>query len=185
MKEASRYLGVSPQTVYLWVERKQIPHLRVMGRNIRFLQNVDLETFLRFFQTGDGECLDRENMIGVVYRRERRRAVLVDSLSRQKRGKTQGIHIHARSWQEAQRLLRERLQARDSNALDVIRKGEKLSLEQWADFFLENYSKPPVRAEKTILPTSESSCRKASQERLCLTEIGGHHCGRHRDLPSQ
>ena len=45
--------------------------------------------------------------------------------------------------------MRERLQARDSNALDVIRKGEKLSLEQWADFFLENYSKPPVRAEKT------------------------------------
>src|SRR5258708_3765773 len=34
-------------------------------------------------------------------------------------------------------------------SLDVIRKGEKLSLEQWADFFLENYSKPPVRAEKT------------------------------------
>jgi hypothetical protein len=31
----------------------------------------------------------------------------------------------------------------------VIRKGEKLSLEQWADFFLENYSKPPVRAETT------------------------------------
>jgi hypothetical protein len=24
-----------------------------------------------------------------------------------------------------------------------------LSLEQWADFFLENYSKPPMRAEKT------------------------------------
>jgi len=44
VKEASRYLGVSPQTVYLWVERKQIPHLRVMGRNIRFLK-TDLETF--------------------------------------------------------------------------------------------------------------------------------------------
>lgn len=54
-----------------------------------------------------------------------------------------------KDWQEAQRMLRERLQARDSNVLDVIRKGEKLSLEQWADFFLENYSKPPVRAEKT------------------------------------
>jgi hypothetical protein len=53
-------------------------------------------------------------------------------------------------WQEAQQLLRERLQARDSNVLDVVRKGEKLSLEQWADFFLENYSKPPVRAEKTL-----------------------------------
>lgn len=39
--------------------------------------------------------------------------------------------------------------ARDTNVLDAIRKGETLSLEQWADFFLENYSKPPVRAEKT------------------------------------
>jgi integrase len=26
---APKYLGVSPQAVYLWVERKQIPHLRV------------------------------------------------------------------------------------------------------------------------------------------------------------
>ncbi len=55
-----------------------------------------------------------------------------------------------KDWQEAQQMLRERLQARDSNVLDVIRKGEKLSLEQWADFFLEYYSKPPVRAEKTL-----------------------------------
>jgi excisionase family DNA binding protein len=42
--EAAQFLGVSRQTVYLWVERKQIPHLRVMGRNIRFLQS-DLEPF--------------------------------------------------------------------------------------------------------------------------------------------
>ena len=39
VKEAARFLGVSVQTVYLWVERKQIPHLRVMGRNIRFLKS--------------------------------------------------------------------------------------------------------------------------------------------------
>ena len=39
VKEAAKFLGVSPQTVYLWVERKQIPHLRVMGRNIRFLKS--------------------------------------------------------------------------------------------------------------------------------------------------
>ena len=39
VKEAARFLGVSQQTVYLWVERKQIPHLRVMGRNIRFLKS--------------------------------------------------------------------------------------------------------------------------------------------------
>ena len=30
--EAAAYLGVSPQTVYRWVERKQIPHLRVMAK---------------------------------------------------------------------------------------------------------------------------------------------------------
>ena len=52
-------------------------------------------------------------------------------------------------WQEANKRLRERLQARDDNLLEVIRKGETLAYEQWADFFLENYSKPPVRAEKT------------------------------------
>jgi excisionase family DNA binding protein len=49
VKEAAYYLGVSPQTVYLWVERKQIPHLRVMGRNIRFLKS-DLETFRASFK---------------------------------------------------------------------------------------------------------------------------------------
>ena len=52
-------------------------------------------------------------------------------------------------WQEANRKLRERLQARDDNLLEVMRKGETLAYGQWADFFLENYSKPPVRAEKT------------------------------------
>lgn len=49
VKEAARYLGVSPQTVYLWVERKQIPHFRVMGRNIRFLKS-DLDPFRATFK---------------------------------------------------------------------------------------------------------------------------------------
>ena len=44
VRQAALFLGVSPQTVYLWVERKQIPHLRVMGRNIRFLKS-ELEPF--------------------------------------------------------------------------------------------------------------------------------------------
>jgi excisionase family DNA binding protein len=55
VKEAAKFLGVSPQTVYLWVERKQIPHLRVMGRNIRFLKS-DLEPFRASF---------REEMVNV------------------------------------------------------------------------------------------------------------------------
>ena len=49
VRDAARFLGVSPQTVYLWVERRQIPHLRVMGRNIRFLKS-DLEPFRTLFK---------------------------------------------------------------------------------------------------------------------------------------
>jgi excisionase family DNA binding protein len=49
VRQAAVFLGVSPQTVYLWVERKQIPHLRVMGRNIRFLKS-DLEPFRATFK---------------------------------------------------------------------------------------------------------------------------------------
>lgn len=55
VREAAAFLGVSTQTVYLWVERKQIPHLRVMGRNIRFLR-ADLEPFRAQFkqEVGNG-----------------------------------------------------------------------------------------------------------------------------------
>jgi excisionase family DNA binding protein len=55
VRDAAAYLGVSVQTVYLWVERKQIPHLRVMGRNIRFLK-TDLEAFRAQFkqEVGNG-----------------------------------------------------------------------------------------------------------------------------------
>ncbi len=52
-------------------------------------------------------------------------------------------------WQEANRKLRERLQARDGNLLEAIRKGEALGFEQWVDSFLESYSSPPIRAAKT------------------------------------
>ena len=36
VKTAARFLGVSPSLVYAYVERKQIPHYRMMGRSIRF-----------------------------------------------------------------------------------------------------------------------------------------------------
>jgi excisionase family DNA binding protein len=49
VRDAAVFLGVSPQTVYLWVERKQIPHFRVMGRNIRFLKS-DLQPFRAQFK---------------------------------------------------------------------------------------------------------------------------------------
>ena len=52
-------------------------------------------------------------------------------------------------WEEAQRQLRERLQSRDSNTLEFFRKGKQLTFDELADFFLQNYSKPPIRAPKT------------------------------------
>ena len=36
VKTAAHFLGVSPSLVYAYVERKQIPHYRMMGRAIRF-----------------------------------------------------------------------------------------------------------------------------------------------------
>ncbi len=55
VRDAAKFLGVSPQTVYLWVERKRIPHLRVMGRNIRFLRS-DLEPFRNGFKQPAGDA---------------------------------------------------------------------------------------------------------------------------------
>ena len=36
VKTAAQFLGGSPSRVYAYVERKQIPHFRMMGRSIRF-----------------------------------------------------------------------------------------------------------------------------------------------------
>jgi len=52
-------------------------------------------------------------------------------------------------WKEAQKKLRERLQARENNVLEIVRKGEHLSFKQWVELFLEHYSKPPMRTPKT------------------------------------
>src|SRR5260370_19956439 len=84
---------------------------------------------------------------GVVYRRKETPFWWIRY--RDRSGVRRRESTFTKDWQEAQRMVRGRLEARDSNGLDVIRKGEKLSMEQWADFFREIYSKPPVRAEKT------------------------------------
>ena len=84
---------------------------------------------------------------GVVYRRKETPFWWIRY--RDRNGSRRRESTFTKDWHLAQRMLRERLDARDTNVLDVVRKGETLSLEQWADFFLENYSKPPVRAEKT------------------------------------
>ncbi|MDP2735887.1 MAG: hypothetical protein Q8P12_06815, partial [bacterium] len=68
---------------------------------------------------------------------------------RDKAGRRRLESTQTEDWQEAQRCLRERLQARDDHTLDALRKGQQLTFGEWADFFLANYSKPPIRAAKT------------------------------------
>jgi excisionase family DNA binding protein len=52
VKTAARFLGVSPSLVYAYVERKQIPHFRMMGRSIRF-SLAELEKWRqKFFVNG-------------------------------------------------------------------------------------------------------------------------------------
>ena len=53
------------------------------------------------------------------------------------------------NWEEAQKVLRERLQARDNNTLPALRRGRDLAFGEWSDFYLENFSKPPFRAPKS------------------------------------
>jgi len=84
---------------------------------------------------------------GVVYQRDGTEIWWIRY--RDRKGVARRESSQTADWQEANKKLRERLQARDANLLEVVRKGESLAYEQWADFFLENYSKPPVRAEKT------------------------------------
>ena len=53
VKTAARFLGVSPSLVYAYVERKQIPHFRMMGRSIRFSLS-ELEKWRRQFFVSEG-----------------------------------------------------------------------------------------------------------------------------------
>ena len=89
----------------------------------------------------------RSNHDGCVYRRKETKVWWMHY--RDRNGIRRSESTRTEDWQEAQKRLRERLDARDNNVLEVVRKGESLSFGQWADFFLDNYSKPPLRAEKT------------------------------------
>jgi integrase len=84
---------------------------------------------------------------GVVYRRERSKFWWI--CYRDRSGKRQRESSFTPDWQAAHKMLRARLEARDGNVLQVVRKGESLSFGAWADLFLENYSKPPIRQPGT------------------------------------
>jgi integrase len=68
---------------------------------------------------------------------------------RDKAGQRQRESTGVEDWNQAQQILRERLQARDNNTLPSVRRGRELQFAEWASFYLENFSKPPFRAQKT------------------------------------
>jgi len=53
VKTAARFLGVSASLVYAYVERKQIPHFRMMGRAIRFRLS-ELDAWRQQFHVNGG-----------------------------------------------------------------------------------------------------------------------------------
>ena len=53
VKAAAEFLGISPSLVYAYVERKQIPHFRMMGRAIRFRLS-ELEPWRQQFHENGG-----------------------------------------------------------------------------------------------------------------------------------
>ena len=59
VKDAARFLGVSPSLVYAYVERKQIPHYRMMGRSIRFRLSELVEWRQQFHENGGIDEQDR------------------------------------------------------------------------------------------------------------------------------
>lgn len=68
---------------------------------------------------------------------------------RDKDGVRQRESTLTEDWDEAQKRLRERLHARDNNTLPALRRGQDLTFGEWSDFYLENFSRPPFRAQKT------------------------------------
>jgi hypothetical protein len=84
---------------------------------------------------------------GIVYRRKD--STIWWMRYRDKDGSRRLESTNTPDWDEAQRQLRERLAARDNNSLQVLRKGRQLTFSEWADFFLQHYSEPPIRAVKT------------------------------------
>ena len=58
-------------------------------------------------------------------------------------------------WNEANKKLRERLQARDGNMLQIARKGESITFREWTDLFLENIPSYPFGNRKHMWPICE------------------------------
>jgi integrase len=68
---------------------------------------------------------------------------------RDKEGRIRKESTGSTDREEAERFLRDRLDARDEGNLPSVLAGKNLTFNEWADWFLERRSKPPFRAAKT------------------------------------
>jgi integrase len=148
-KQIQPNAGINPANAGVPFFREALPltmrEAATVGRNIRFLRS-DLEPFRRRSNKRWGMARPKKHD-GVVYKRSDTKVLWMSYLDRN--GKRIRESTFTEDWQEANRKLRERLHARDNRVLDIVRRGEQLGFEEWVDFFLEHYSKPPIRAAKT------------------------------------
>ena len=82
---------------------------------------------------------------GAVYQREDSKFWQV--WYRDQKGEIVRESTGAADRQEAERFLRDRLDARDEGRLPTVLRSKQLTFGQWADWFLERRSKPPFRSE--------------------------------------
>ena len=84
---------------------------------------------------------------GIIYRRNHSKVWWMRYRDRD--GSRRLESTHTKDWHRANQQLHERLQARENNTLHVVRKAERIVFKEWAEFFLENYSQPPIRTKST------------------------------------
>ena len=133
VRQAAVFLGVSPQTVYLWVERKQIPHLRVMGRNIRFLKS-DLEPFRATFKQEVGIWQDLVNMMAPCIQAQRRKDSMDESIETG-RESASGNRRLPKTGRRRSGNFASGFRPETTSILEIVRKGEQLQFSDLGGFF--------------------------------------------------
>ena len=82
--------------------------------------------------------------------------------------------------EQAERFLRDRLDARDEGRLSVLLGSKRLTFNEWADWFLEKRSKPAISERGQS--SSERQCSEISQTGIRRDGLIGYHFRRGRKL---